>query len=242
VRPAGVEGVNRAPADRLDPRSKLAVQFGVALAAFGLPVAWLAPLTGLALLALAAARLPLAAALSRYRVVLAVLALGPVIGGVALGPPWIRPAGALASLRSVLRLVPVLLVSAAYVESTPVRATRAAVQRTIPGRPGQLLGAGIGLTVRLFPVVRADVARVRTALAARNGGVRSLRERARLTVSLSLGRAVARADRLALALRARCFAYNPTLPACSFSRWDYPVFVLGAGLSLAGILSLSGVV
>jgi biotin transport system permease protein len=49
-------------------------------------------------------------------------------------------------------------------------------------------------------------------------------------------RSLARADRLSLALRARCFAYNPTLPALRFSRLDYPVLALSVGLALTPVL------
>ncbi|MFB6233251.1 MAG: energy-coupling factor transporter transmembrane protein EcfT, partial [Haloarculaceae archaeon] len=44
------------------------------------------------------------------------------------------------------------------------------------------------------------------------------------------------ADRLAVALRARCFAYNPTLPPLSFSRIDYPVLGLAAALALSPLV------
>lgn len=224
-------------AHRLDPRSKLAFQAGFAVAVFARPTpAWLAAMTALAVGCLAAARLSPLRALWAYRVVLVVLALGPVLGGVVPGPPWFRVGPALESLRAVARVVPVLLVSAAFVRSTPVRDTRAAVQRTVPGRPGQLLGVGVGLTVRFVPVVRADVRRVRDAVRARGGDGRSLRDRASRLATLSVLRALARSDRLALALRARCFAYDPTLPALRFSRPDYPVLALAVLLAATPLL------
>jgi biotin transport system permease protein len=224
-------------AHRLDPRTKVAFQAGFAVAAFASSaVPWLAGTLGLGLLALGAARLSLLRALGAYWFVLVVLALGPVLGGLTLGPPWFDPARATASLRTVARLVPVLLVSAAFVHSTPVRDTRAAIQRTVPGRPGQLLGVGVALTVRFVPVVRSDVEQVRAAIAARGGDRRSLRDRARRTATLSVRRALARTDRLSLALRARCFAYNPTLPELGFTRIDYPVLALSGVLATTPLL------
>lgn len=223
-------------AHRLDPRSKLAFQFGFAIAVFSLPVSWLAPLTAIAVGCLAAARLSPIRALWSYRVVLIVLATGPLVGGVVLGSPWFRVDRALTSLRAVVQFVPLLLVSAAFIHSTPVRDTRAAIQRTVPGRAGQLLGIGVSLTFRFLPVVRADVTRVRNAIRARGGETRPLRDRATRIAVRSTERALARSDTLSRALRARCFAYNPTLPALDLSRRDYAVLALSVLLALAPVV------
>jgi biotin transport system permease protein len=55
---------------------------------------------------------------------------------------------------------------------------------------------------------------------------------------LGLTRAFERADRLAVALQARCFAWNPTLPALAFERADYPVLAAGVALGLAPAVRL----
>jgi len=219
---------------RLDPRSKLAFQVGFAIAAVAHPdPTWLAGLTALALAGLATAGLSPVRALFAYRLVLLMLAVGPVVAGLQPGPPWFRVPPSLASLRSVARVVPVLLVSAAYVHTTPIRDTRAAIQWAVPGRAGQVLGVGVGLTFRFVPVLRRDVARVREALAARGGDRRSLPDRVGRVGLRSAGRALDRADRLSVALRARCFAWNPTLPPLSFGAADALVTAAGLGLALA---------
>ncbi|MFB6184362.1 MAG: energy-coupling factor transporter transmembrane protein EcfT [Haloarculaceae archaeon] len=226
-------------AHRLDPRSKLLVQFGLAVAAFGhATVPWLAATTAVSLLALAAARRSPLAVVRAYRVVLAVVALAPLLAGLTVGPPWFRIDPALRSARLAARVVPVLFVSAAYLTTTPVRETRAAVQRLVPGRPGQLLGVGMALVTRLFPLVLADVRTVGDAIRARGGETRPAHERARRIVVLSLDRALARSDRLALALRARCFAWNPTLPALRYSWRDYPVAFVGVVLAASPLASI----
>lgn len=230
-------------AHRLDPRSKLAFQVGFAIAAvFHATPRGIAASFAVALGALAAARLSPLRALRAYRVVLVVLALGPLLAGVTLAEPWFRVAPALDSLLSVLRIVPILLVSAAFVHTTPTREVRAAIQWTVPGRAGRLLGVGVGLTVRLLPVVRGDVATVRSAIAARGGEVRRVDERAGRIAELSVRRALDRADALALALRARCFAYNPTLPPLRFRAIDLPVLAtaLLLGLSPLATVGLAG--
>lgn len=224
-------------AHRLDPRSKLAVQIGFATTALvhTSPHALLA-FTVLTVIVLLAARVALLEALYAYRFALVFLALAPLIAALTLGPPWFDLADGLVSVRASYRVLLILLVSAAYVRSTPVRASRAAIQRTIPGKPGQLLGTGVALVFRFLPVLEADVRTIRDAMAARLGDERGAVDRASTLGILGLSRAFDRADRLALAMQARCFAWNPTLPALSFSRVDYPVLALAVVLALSTFL------
>ncbi len=217
---------------RLDPRAKLAFQAGFAVAAFG----WTHPAAPLALtvvagLALLAARLPPVAALRDYRLALALLAASVVVEGVTWGPPWLDPAGAGAAALASYRVVLVLAVSAAYVRSTPVSGTQAAIGRLVPGKPGRVLAASVGFVLRFLPVLQADLRRVREASRARLGDQRPLSDRMATVAVGGLRRALARADRFALALQARCFAWNPTEPRLQFGVWDVPV--LGAGVALA---------
>lgn len=224
-------------AHRLDPRSKLAVQLGFAATALSHtdPRALLA-LTVVAALILAAARVPPLRALHAYRFALVLLGIAPVVAAITLGPPWIDVQEGLASARASYRVVLVLLVSAAYVRSTPVRDSRAAIQRTIPGKLGQLLGIGVALVFRFLPVLREDLRAIRDAMAARLGDERGVVDRSRRLGLLGLTRAFDRADRLSLALRARCFAWNPTLPALTLTRLDLPAFGLAAALAASAFL------
>ena len=226
---------------RLDPRTKLAFQFAFALVAF---TASTAPqLLGLFVVGLGCLRLAsvsVRTVLRAYWVVILILALGPVVAAVTLGPPWLRLAPALISLRSVARIIPILFVSAAFIHSTPIRETRAAIQRTIPGRPGQLLGVGVALTFRYVPVLRADLRTVRDAIRARNGDTRPLWERSQRLTVLLVARALRRSDQLAVALQARCFAWNPTLPQLQFRRLDMPVWLLSIGFVGIAVIDLLG--
>lgn len=215
----------------LDPRSKLAVQFAFAAAAFAHTTApGLAALTAVAGLVLYGARTSPLATLREAWVLLPVLVVGPLLQGLTLSAPYFSVAEArfpaLASYRTLL----VLLVAAAYVRTTPVRDSRAAVQRTVPGRPGQFLGTGVAFVFRFLPVLRRDLSRMRDASRARLGDRRRLDERMRVVALGGLNRAFSRADAFALALRARCFAWNPTLPELSFTRRDLPVLALAAAL------------
>ena len=225
-------------AHRLDPRTKLLVQVGFAAAAFahttprGLAVL---SVVAVGVLGAAAAVSPLSAA-REYRFAAPFLVGAPLVEALRLGPPWFEPAAAVFPALASYRVVLVLAVSAAYVRTTPVRESRAAIQWLVPGRAGQFLGVGVGLVFRFLPVVQDDLSRIRDAQAARLGSDRSVRDRMRLVATTGINRALGRADRLALALRARCFAWNPTLPRLSFTRLDLPALALAAGLCLAAVV------
>jgi biotin transport system permease protein len=222
----------RTYARRLDPRTKLAVQAAFAAAAVTHTTpAGLAVLTPLALGALALARAPLRGTLYAYRAVYPLLVAGPVVEAATLGAPWVRPAAAVDPALASYRVALLLLVSAAYVRSTPVRESRAAIQWLVPGRFGTLLGAGVGFVLRLLPLLRTDLRSVRAATAARLGDERGLVERVRLVGLTGLSRALLRADRFDAALRARAFAYEPTLPPLALARRDLPALALAAGLA-----------
>jgi biotin transport system permease protein len=224
-------------AHRLDPRTKLAVQAGFAVAAVAhtTPVG-LAVLSGVTLLFLALAATPVVASLRSYRAFLPFLVAAPLVEGLTLDAPWFVVDDAVGPALASYRVVLLLLVSTAYIRTTPVRESRAAIQHLLPGRVGVLLGAGVGFVLRFLPLMRRDLATIREAMAARLGDRRSLRERVRLVGVTGLRRVFLRSDRLALALRARCFSWNPTLPPLSFSRLDYPVLAGSVLLAATALL------
>jgi biotin transport system permease protein len=224
-------------AHRLDPRTKLALQAGFAVAAVAhtTPVGLLA-LTAVTLLFLHLAATPVVQSLRSYRAFLPFLVAAPVVEALTLGPPWVVAADATRPALASYRVVLLLLVSTAYIRTTPVRESRAAIQHLLPGRVGVLLGAGVGLVLRFLPLMRNDLATIRSAMAARLGDRRPLHDRIRLVGVTGLGRVFLRADRLSLALRARCFSWNPTLPPLALARWDYPVLALAALLASTALL------
>ncbi|WP_114577609.1 energy-coupling factor transporter transmembrane protein EcfT [Saliphagus sp. LR7] len=224
-------------AHRLDPRSKLAVQAGFAAAALAhTSPAGLAALTAVATGIGAVSGLSFRRTAAALRYPAALLAAGPLIAALAVGPPWIDPAAAVEPALGAYRVLLVLVVSGAYVRTTPVSESRAAIQRAIPGKPGQLLGVGIALVFRFLPVIRADLRRIQRASAARLGTERGAVERATTVGVLGLERTFRRADRLSLALEARCFSWEPTLPALSLSRRDLPALAIAAILALSALL------
>ena len=230
-------------AHRLDPRTKLLAQAAFAAAAFIYTTPrGLAAFTVIAGVFLAAGRLSPVDAIRGYLPALPFLAAGPLVSVVELRP-WavgIDLGAAVGPLLASYRVLLILLVSAVYLHTTPVRESRAAIQRLVPGRPGRLLGVGVALVFRFLPLLRSDLRRVREASAARLGGEQRLRDRMAVVAAAGIRRALGRADRLALALRARCFAWNPTLPELRFGRVDAVGLVVTAGLvgvAVAGVVA-----
>ncbi|WP_435196640.1 energy-coupling factor transporter transmembrane component T family protein [Natronomonas sp. EA1] len=224
-------------AHRLDPRSKLLVQVAFAAAAFAHTTPQgLLVLTGVTGVVLVGARTDPRAALTEFRYLLPFLLMAPLLAGLTLGAPWFSLAEARFPALASYRVLLLLFVSAAYVRTTPVQDSRAAIQRTIPGKAGQLLGMGVAFVFRFFPVLRRDLARVRDANRARLGDERPLHERMQFVAIGGLNRAFARADTFSLALRSRCFAWNPTLPRLRFTRWDLPVLLFALALAISAAL------
>jgi biotin transport system permease protein len=217
---------------RLDPRAKLGLQAAFAAAAFAHTTeVGLVALTPLAVLAPRLAGASVRDALSEFAVAAPFLLAGPLVAGLTLGDPWFRVEPAWHAALASYRVGLLLLVAAAYVYSTPVRESRAAIRWLLPGRIGAVAGVGVALVFRFLPVLQGDLSARRDAVNARLGGERSLRERMRLIGLGGLGRALSRADRLAVALRARCFAWNPTDPPLAFARRDW--LATGGALALA---------
>ena len=224
-------------AHRLDPRTKLAVQLTFAVAAFAhTNPRGLAILTGVATLVLASARLSPVSVIWGYRFLLPLLAAAVLFELVTLGPPWVDLAAAVDPALASYRTLLIVAVAAGYVRTTPARESRAAVQWAIPGKPGRLLGAGVGLVFRFLPLLRRDLAAIRDAEKARLGDRRPTRERLATVGAAGLRRAFARADRLATALSARCFSWNATLPRIRFGAVDAPALLLAAGLAVAAVV------
>ncbi|MFW5918159.1 MAG: energy-coupling factor transporter transmembrane component T family protein [Haloferacaceae archaeon] len=221
----------------LDPRTKLAVQAAFAAAAFAHTTPrGLAALSVVALGGLFACRIRVREVAREYAAVLPFLLAAPLLEGARLSRPGFDAAAAVDPALASYRTLLLLALAAAYVKTTPARDASAAVAWLVPGRVGRVLGVGVGLTFRYVPLLQADVARLRDASRARLGDRRPLRERVRQLAVGALNRAFERADRLALALQARCFAWNPTGPNLRFGRADVPALTLAAGLGLAALV------
>lgn len=226
---------------RLDPRTKLALQAGFAVAVFGHTTPrGLAAATGLVGVAVLAVGVSPVALLRPYVFLTPFLVAGPAFAAVRLGEPWVVPGAAVGPALASYRTLLLLAAGALYVRTTPVRESEAAVQRLVPGRPGRLLGVALGLVFRFLPLVRRELRATRAAMRLRLGAERSLADRMRLLTATSLVWTLRRADRLADALRVRCLAWNPTLPRLRFGPADAAGLTLAAALFAAGLLPATG--
>ena len=224
-------------AHRLDPRTKLLFQLSFAVAAFAYTTPrGLLGFGALGLVALAASNTNPLRVVWAYRFVMPFLLAAPVVAMLTFGSPWLVPGDAVDPALASGRNLIVLAVSGGYVRTTSITDSRAAIQRTVPGRPGQFLGLGIELVARFFPVLRQDLLAIRDAEAARLGTDRPLRERMATLSTAGLNRAFRRADRLSVAMQARCLSWNPTLPPLQFGWVDLPVVGLSV-LLLAGAVA-----
>jgi biotin transport system permease protein len=214
-------------AHHFDPRVKLLIQGVFAIAVFSRsdPV-WLLGLVGLAGLALAVARCSPIVVLWTFRFPLLLLLLAPLAAMVSLRPPGIDVMAAVDPAMAGSRVVLILFVSAAYIRTTTLRESRAAIQWFVPGRVGVLLGVGVGLTIRLLPTLERDFRRFYDAETTRLGNQRSTIVRIQTLSVGGLERALSRSDRLTVALQTRCFAWNPTLPDQSITYRDIPLLML----------------
>ena len=229
-------------AHRLDPRTKLLFQIAFAAAAFAYTTPWgLLVFGALGLLALAGARTNPLHIVWAYRFVLPFLLAAPLVATLTFGSPWIVLADAVDPTLASLRNLIVLVVCGGYIRTTSITDSRAAIQRTVPGRLGQFLGLGIELVARFLPVLRADLLAIRDAEAARLGTDRPLRERMITLTTSGLNRAFRRADRLSMAMQARCLSWNPTLPPLRFGWVDLPVLGLSVLLAAVGLADLVGI-
>ncbi len=216
---------------RLDPRTKLALQAALAVAAFehttprGLAVT--TALVGVAVLAVGVSPVGL---LRPYVVLLPFLVAGPLFAVVRLRPPWLVLGDAVTPALAGYRTVVLVTAGALYVRTTPVRESEAAIQRLLPGRVGRLLGIAVGLVFRFLPLVRRELSATRNAMRVRLGTEQPVHERISRLLIGTLTRTLRRADRLGLALRARCLSWNPTLPEIRFSWVDAPGLLVAAAL------------
>jgi biotin transport system permease protein len=224
-------------AHSLDARTKIGFQSAFAVAAFAHTTPrGLAGMTAVVAVVVVASATPTVAALRSYRGLLPFLLGGPLVAGAVLGPPWFDVDAATYSALASYRIVLVLLVGTAFVRTTPPRDSRAAIQWLVPGRAGVFLGTGVAFVLRFLPVLQSDLASIRDAMSARLGDERGIVERIKIVGTAGLRRLFTRSDQFALALQARCFSWNPTLPPLSFGRRDAVVVGLSAVLFAVGVV------
>jgi cobalt/nickel transport system permease protein len=246
---AGLAGDPASPVHRLDARAKLVGFAGLTLVAATAPrAAWpllagcAALLGGVAL----AARIPAAVLARRVAVVVPVVALAAVSipfvhsGGAehALGPVSVSDAGLAIFGTAVAKAAVGTLSAVLLAATTTVPAALDALRRL---RAPALLVAIAGVTWRYVFVLAGEVARMRTALAARGHRPRHLLHGAatgRLATALFL-RAHSRGERVHVAMAARGWSGVPArLAGRALTRADVVFLSALAGLPLVARVML----
>jgi cobalt/nickel transport system permease protein len=246
---AGLAGDPASPVHRLDPRAKLLGLAGLTLVAATAPraawplFAWCAVLlAGVAL----AARVPVGVLGRRLLVVLPVMALAaaslPFVhaGGAerALGPVQVSDTGLLVFGTAIAKAAVGTLSAVLLAATTTVPAALEGLRRL---RAPALLVAIAGVTWRYAFVLAGEVARMRTALAARGHRPRHLLHggaTGRLASALFL-RAHARGERVHVAMAARGWTGVPPRAARrALTRADAAFLAALAGLPLIARIAL----
>lgn len=132
------------------------------------------------------------------------------------------------------RLAGIVLLSLLFVRTTPPPGLKAAVQwllSPVPFVPERRVAVMMGLMLRFIPLLFQQAADLRESLAARGmEGCRNPLRRLRFTAVPLLRRTLLSADRLALAMTARCYSERRTDPGLTARPAD------GAGLCGAVLL------
>lgn len=223
----------------LDPRTKLFLQaccaFPIILASpTTLPAITLGVITITTI-----ARLDLTETIYSYRYVAIVLLIAPVLEGLTIQPPWFSIPEAIPPALASYRVSLLILISAVYIHSTAPRDSRAAIQRTIPGKPGQFLAVGAMIIFHIFPRILTAITQRRAAMHARLSQTRPITRQIELFTTNILILTFQQSDQYSKALQSRCFAWNPTLPPLRFDRTDILVILLGILIVTTTLLTSS---
>lgn len=175
----------------------------------------------------AIARLDLYETLYSYRFVGLVLLIAPLLEGITIQSPWFSITEAIPPALASYRVSLLILLSAVYIHTTAPRDSRAAIQRTIPGKPGQLLGVGVMIIFHIFPRLLTVISQRRAAMRMRLSQTRPLTRQIELLTTNILILIFHQSDQYSKALQSRCFAWNPTLPPLRFDRTDILVILIG---------------
>jgi energy-coupling factor transporter transmembrane protein EcfT len=155
------------------------------------------------------------------------------------GPLTLSREGAIDGLLVGWRLTVVLLAGVLYTATARTSQTKAALQwflKPVPWLPERRMAVMLSLLIRFIPVVLRQVGQ--TLMAQRARAVECRKNPFYRTVKLAvpaIRRVFLTADRLTLAMEARCFSENRTDPMLVFGRWDG---ILLALLGIAYLLAL----
>jgi len=151
----------------------------------------------------------------------------------SMGALVVSREGLVDGLQVCLRLILVFLMGAVFVSSTRPGEVKAGVQwflKPLPFVPTERIGTMLGLIVRFIPLIFEDASRVQDAQRARAVENRRNPVYRMATFGIPLLRRVFEtADRLVLAMEARCYTESRTGPMLRAGRRDWAALAAGSG-------------
>lgn len=147
---------------------------------------------------------------------------------VVFGPVAVTREGLQEAVAACLRLAFMLMLGGVFIALTPPGEIKAGVQwylRPVPGVPAERVGTMLGLVARFIPVILEAAARTSEAQRARLADHRRSPLGRLAAFGLPLVRRIVQtADRLAVAMEARCYAEVRTEPELTARGPDWLVF------------------
>jgi len=232
---------------KLDVRFKMGFLVLISLTSLSGGFAGLGILAGLLTALIFHSRLPLKSGLKELRFFLLLLLL--IFGARMLTTPGvplieissyvITRSGLISGALICCRLVIIALMGFLFVFSTPPSEIKAAVQwffKPFEFIPGKRIATMMGLIARFVPVILNQAKETVEAQQARCAGNRRnpLSRLIRLGIPL-IRRTFAQADKMAIAMEARCYVENRTDPSLSAKRADW--LALGVMLIIGGAVA-----
>lgn len=212
---------------RLDPRTKQAMMMVLSVVSVWGGIPFLLILSATLAVLLHAANLRVCRLIREIRYFLFFLLFVFVLRAVTIDSRWI-PAIRLAAAHDALlvcwRLLLVVLMGILLMATTRIAHIRAALvwyMKPIPLVDGKMMATMVGLVVRFLPVILFQASEISDAQRARGIERRKNPFIRLMKFSIPLFRRVfACADELAVAMQARCYSEQRTLPDLAFSRYD----------------------
>lgn len=230
----------RSPFHRLDPRTKQALLMGLGGISLWGNWVFMSSFTIVLLCAFSAAGLSLARMIREIRFFLYFLVLVFGVRALDFSHGWLPAVSTSSAAEAVLvcwRLLQVSLMGLLLMATTRIADIRAALAwylKPIPIVDERMAATMVGLLVRFLPVILFQAAEMSDAQRARCvEGRKNPLSRLMLFASPLLRRVFMSADELALAMQARCFSEQRTLPTLRFSGRD------ASALGIASLIALT---
>lgn len=228
---------------RLDPRTKQALILGLSVVSVWGGVSFLSIVSITLAVLFWSAHFKLFQLFREIRYFLFFLLFVFIVRAVTLDEDWMPTVSTAAAAEGLLvcwRLLVVVLMGILLMATTRIAHIRAALvwfMKPVPFVDEKMMATMVGLVVRFLPVIFAQASEISDAQRARGIEGRKNPFVRLVKFSIPLFRRVFwGADELSVAMQARCYCEDRTLPELSFGRWDGLAMGSGVLLCLAVLI------